>query len=306
MISKLRDSADTRVVLYRGARRFAIILVAGLFLKFFACDSVRMGGAQMEPAVLAGDRVLILKAPYSTPVLKKIFAGENKPVVVALPGRGAGNTLLRVVALHGDTVGIDAGQFYRNGSTVTGVMKDTARYGVVPAKYSPADFMEPYRVPAPGDTITFAELPLRDLVFSCAALRQERRGIRLRAFAMVGDSIIDGYIIKDFSMYSGPIDSVPEELANDWFFWDRLREYLDMQGEDGNDRETAPQLAFSVFKGKRELKGFRVKKRYLFLLGDNWSGAKDSRYFGAVRADNVRGRAVLRLWGNGKLLGVLK
>jgi signal peptidase I len=303
LINKLRYSADTRTVLYRGIKWFAIILAGGLVLKFFVCDSVRVDGAQMEPNVLAGDRVLLMKAPYAAPLIKKFFTIENRMTVASLPGSGAGSTILRIAAVSGDTVGIDAGRFYLNGYAVRGMDKDTARYGLLPADYSPADFMAAYRVPAPGDTVAFAELTLRDLIFAYAALRQEKSNVRIKAFAMVGDSILNGYRIKDFSLYSGSIDSIPEELCADWFFWDRLQEYLRMQAEE---TDVKPQLAFSVFRGAKEITGFRVKERYMFLMGDNWTRAKDSRYFGAVRLDNVVGRPVARLWGNGKFLGWLK
>ncbi|MDR2694518.1 MAG: S26 family signal peptidase [Chitinispirillales bacterium] len=303
LINKLRYSADTRMVLYRGVKRFAIILAVGLVFKFFVCDSVRVEGSQMEPGVKAGDRVLLMKAPYATPQLNKFFAIRNKLTVASLPGKGAGMTILRIAAVSGDTASVDAGRFYFNGYAVRGLEKDTARYGVLPAEYSPADFMALYRVPAPGDTITFDGLTLRDLVFAYTVLRQEKSGVRLRAFAMAGDSIIGGYRIKDFSLYSGSIDSIPEELSADWFFWDRLREYMRMQGEE---TDVKPQLAFSLFRGAKELTGFRVNERYLFLMGDNWSGAKDSRYFGAVRLDRVVGRPVITLWGNGKFLGGLR
>ncbi len=303
LLNKLRDSADTRMVFYRGVKRFAIILAVGLFLKSFVCDSVRIDGSQMEPTVLVGDRVLLLKAPYATSVLKKFFDVENMLTVAKLPEKGDGCTILRIAAVSGDTASVDAGQFYRNCCAVNGVRKDTARYNLLPAAYSPADFMTPYRVPAPGDTVTFAGLTLRDLVFSYATLRQEKSRVRLKAFAMVGDSIIDGYRIRNFSLYNGPMDSIPEEFSDDWFFWDRLREYMKTNADEAGVK---PQLAFSVFVGAREITGFRVKKRYLFLMGDNWVGAKDSRYYGAVRIDNVIGRPIMRLWGNGKYFDALK
>jgi len=303
LVHKLKDSADTRMVIYRGLRWFAIILVVGLFLKFFVCDSVRVDGSQMEQTVLSGDRVLLLKAPYVTPVLKKFFEVENKLAVAELPERDGRCTMLRIAAISGDTASIDAGQFYRNCCAVDGMRKDTLRYNLLPAEYSPADFMAPYRVPAPGDTVTFAELTLRDLIFAYAVLLQERSRVTLKAFAVAGDSIISGYRIKDFALYNGPIDSIPEELSADWFFWDRLREYMNISAEDS---DVKPQLAFSVFRGAKEITGFRVKERYLFLMGDNWTGAKDSRYFGAVRLDNVKGRPVMRLWGNGKFFERLK
>jgi hypothetical protein len=154
--------------------------------------------------------------------------------------------------------------------------------------------MDPYRVPAPKDSITFAGLTLRDLIFAYAALRQESSNVRLKAFAMDGDSIIDNYRIENFSLYRGFIDSIPDELSTDWFFWNRLQGYFDMQDEES----VKLQLAFSIIKGGKELSGFKIKKRYLFLIGDNWTGAKDSRYFGPIISSNVIGRPMMTLWGS--------
>jgi type IV secretory pathway protease TraF len=57
------------------------------------------------------------------------------------------------------------------------------------------------------------------------------------------------------------------------------------------------QLAFSVLKNGKEVTNFRVKNRYVFVLGDNWSGAKDSRHFGPLPRANITGRAFMTLWG---------
>jgi signal peptidase I len=300
-----------RLALYTGARQFAIIFAAGLLIKLFVCDSVKMDGSQMEPALLQGDRMLILKAPYATPIINGIFSHENKQAVVALPAPAGTKTILRVAAVSGDTVSVDNGQFYRNRYASERFRKDTVSLDVIAAEYSPADFMAPYRVPAPKDYIAFGELTLRDLIFAYSALRQEKSNARIKAFAMIGDSIIENYRIENFSFYSGPIDSIPDELALNWFFWDRLQGYLNILNSGGGDDGDGDgggnaignwsgervQLAFSVFKGKKEIAGFKVKKRYMFLMGDNWTGAKDSRYFGPVASGRVRGRPVMTLWG---------
>ncbi|MDR2577656.1 MAG: signal peptidase I [Chitinispirillales bacterium] len=288
---KARSSADLRLALRSGAGQFVLVLAIGLLIKLFVFDSIKIDGLQMEPAIRAGDRVLLFKAPYTIPLVRNFFTHAGKPVIVNFPGKNT-KTVLRIAAVSGDTVYVSYGQFYRNRYPIEKLHKDMERFGIIPSKFSPIDFMPVYVIPSPKDSIIFSELTLRDLIFTYSILRQENANARLKAFIMVGDSAIGNYYIKDFSLYSGRLDSIPKEFYTDWFFWDRLQEYLYMTA----DGET-PQLAFSVFKGNREITGFRVKKRYIFLVGDNWNEAKDSRYFGPVVSTNVLSRPVATLWG---------
>jgi signal peptidase I len=286
---KIRGRADLRAVFKMGAWSFFIVLGAGLTIKFFVLDSVKINGIQMEPAIMAGDRLLIFKTPY---VIPGGFIRPQKPVVATLPDKNA-NTILRIAATSGDIISIDEGQFYRNGQPIERFHKDIEEFSVISAEFSPSDFMPPFKIPEPGDSITFAELSMRDLIFAYSILRQERSKIRLKPFVVMDENLIDDYVIKDFILYNGPIDEIPDSLTADWFFWDRLQEFFSITagGEKG------AQLAFSVFKGNREITGFTVKKQYAFLIGDNWNGAKDSRYFGPVIINNVQGRVFMALWG---------
>jgi signal peptidase I len=286
-------AADLRLVLYTGAKQFLLILAAGLFIKLLIFDSLKVNGSQMDPAVRAGDRVLLFKAPYVTPVIKNFTARAGKPVVISLADKSA-NTALRIAAVSGDTVSIRGGQMYRNGAAAETFFKDTEKYGLIPAEYSPNDFMNALKVPAPGDSILFGTLSMHDLIFAYSVFRQETQGVRLIPYVMVDDITITGeYPVRDFALYSGRLDSIPEEMHADWFFWDRLQGYLDMTSEEGKN----PKLAFTVWKNGKEATGFKVRKKYLFLLGDNWNGAKDSRHFGPIAQSNIKGRPLMTLWG---------
>jgi len=290
---KIRGRADLRAIFKTGAWSFFIVLGTGLAIKFFVIDAVKINGAQMEPAVMSGDRLLIFKTPYITPGIRNGFIRPEKTVVAAFPDRSA-NTILRIAATSGDIISIDEGQFYRNGQPIEKFHKDTEAFSIIPAEYSPADFMPPFKLPESGDSITFADLDMRDFIFAYSILRQEKSKIRIKPFIVRDSSVIDDYEISDFALYSGPVSEIPDSLSADWFFWDRLQEFFKITAGD----EKSAQIAFSVFKGNREVTGFRVKKQYVFLIGDNWNGAKDSRYFGPVVISNIQGSAFLALWGS--------
>ena len=290
----IQGRADMRSALKKGVKHFFILLAAALLIKAFFLDSVKVKGAQMEPAVMAGDRIIFVKTPYTAPVIRRFLTKVDMPVIADLPDWSA-STVLRVAAVSGDTVKISAGQLYRDREEIEGVGKDIESSPIVPPRYSPVDNIATYRIPAPKDSIAFAGISTRDLIFAYSVLRQERQNIRLKAHIVDGGKIINNYKIKDFSFYRGTVDSIPEEFHADWFFWERLQGYLDMTAPYGKK----PRLAFSVFKGGKEISGFKVKKRYVFLIGDNWNNAMDSRYFGPVISTNIRGRPVLTLWGKG-------
>jgi len=287
--------ADWYLAIYGGIKQFVIVLAVGVALKLAVFDSLKINGSQMDPAIRQGDRILIFKTPYIVPFLKNMSnGGRGNPVVISLADRNT-NTVMRVAAVSGDTVSIDSGKFYLNGAAVENFAKDTEIHGVIPAEYSQSDFMGKIRIPAPNDSIDFQALNMHDFIFAYSVFRQEVPGARLKAQIMAGGALNGDFMIKDFALYRGRLDSIPEDLHTDWFFWERLQSYLSMTAEqqDGG----SPQLAFSVLRNGKEVGGFRVKNRYLFVLGDNWNGAKDSRHLGPLPRANIKGRPFMTLWG---------
>lgn len=291
---KKRGPTDFRLALYRGSKQFLLVLGAGILIKFAFLDSIVVNGSQMSPGVGKGDRIILLRTPY-LPGLRTLFSGpkRGKPVLCRLPGRKE-NTLLRITAVSGDTAAVDSGTFQIGSQTPEKTVdKSRKKTEILPADFSPRDFMEPYRIPAPGDSIRFDELSLRDFFFSFSVLRQENpeSPYDVHATIFIDDTASNTYFIRDFTLYRGTLDSVPEHLRHNWFFWDRLQEYLRMTLGDKDFR-----LEFSVTQDGNFVEGFTVKDRYLFLLGDNRENALDSRYYGPINSSLVFGRPVMTLW----------
>jgi hypothetical protein len=111
---------------------------------------------------------------------------------------------------------------------------------------------------------------------------------------MLDDSIATGYDVTDFSLYKGALDSVPDSLRNDWFFWYRLEEYLYQKHDT---RKVS--LYFTLSLDGTTLEEYQVRSNYCFLLADNRKNGFDSRYQGPVSFDYCIGKALMVLWSHG-------
>jgi hypothetical protein len=59
-------------------------------------------------------------------------------------------------------------------------------------------------------------------------------------------------------------------------------------------------LTFSLWKHDTEVEQYRVRKRFAFLLADNWAEGFDSRYFGPVSCSAIEGKAVAIVWSTAR------
>jgi signal peptidase I len=102
------DARTTRRVLW-----FAAAVGAMLLIHSFVVEPVRVRSDSMEPTVPSGAVLLIDKVTLHT---RDPHRGE---VVVASDPRTGASIVKRIVAIGGDSVGIDNGQLFVNGVKVT-------------------------------------------------------------------------------------------------------------------------------------------------------------------------------------------
>jgi hypothetical protein len=194
-------------------------------------------------------------------------------------------------------VSVAEGVLHIDGMPRLGLSESAEECELLPREYSPRDWMAPFRLPRKGDSYSLDTLSHRDLVFVLAMMRQEYpdRNLVLRASLEVDGAAANDYIMADFALYKGRFDSIPDSLASQWFFWDRLEEFLDARESD-----TKVTLALGVSEDGNPVPRYTVGKAFHFLLAEQWCSGFDSRYFGPVCESAMRGRVACVLWSVGE------
>jgi signal peptidase I len=293
---------DSRAILYRMARQTAFFVIIILIIKILFLDIVAVSGDQMAPSIIRGDRLLVLRLPYLPGLPAIMGRARGTPVIFSFPSeklRGArtskGRGYLRIAGVSGDTVAVDSGVFKNSRARASKFVRrdSVVKSEVLPAEFSPRDFLEPQRIPGPGDTLRLDSANLPRLFSAYAVIKQENPSsvFSLTAKLYFNDTLATDYVIADFVLYKGPLDSIPDTCRYDWFFWKRLQEYLH---QISGGRKTA--ISFTFSKDGAVITRYRVKSRFLFLLADNWKHGFDSRYFGPVAASRVFGRPLCVVW----------
>jgi len=284
---------DLRLIIYRSLKQFALILAIGFIIQFTLCDTVLINTDQMGPGILKGDRVILSRAPVVAPL--KWFKGlrYNDLVVFSHPHYKGKNSCLRIAGFPGDTIKVEQGSLSLANRPDLTFSKKHEEEETLPAVYSPRDNMEPFRIPQKGDTIDFDSLHIRDLIFFYSIIKQEnpKNKYMLKPTLLIGDSITNDYIIEDFPLYSGKFSAIPDSLFSDWFFWDRLKAFL-----RATHTEESVFLSFSLLEERSIVDRYVIKKIFVFLLSDEWCRGYDSRYFGPVAANAIKGKVAGILW----------
>lgn len=290
------NKTELRLRIYYSVKLILITIILAFFVKFFLFSIIKISGQQMEPTILNGDRLLIFKR-YSIQLFSFLFKPAYNKIVLFNYDRSKKPFLLRVAAKSNDVIRIDSGVVYVNNSNSQKInLFKPESNELIPSEYSPRDFFEPYKVPAKGELITLSKTSLRDLFFALEIIKQENpnKKIEIKTQIFIGDSIKKDYKIEKFYLYEGSLDSVPDSL-NNWFFWTKLKEFLDYTKE--KDRVL---LYFSISIDSIVIDEYQVKNNYLFLLADNRKEGLDSRFIGPISISNCIGTPVMVLFSIGK------
>ena len=250
----------------------------------------------MAPTLCDGDRVVVLRLLSVWPLSRLLLPFRRSPVIFANPLQNARPSCLRVAGLPGDSIVISRGRFIIPNRPSAAFGSRAQPEDLLPPDYSPRDSMALFVMPKKGDAVTLDSLSLRDFFFIASLIRQENpsRHLSVRPAVYIDGVQNNGISLSDFYLYKGKLDSVPARYETDWFFWDRLKEYLSHAY-----RPKEVSLAFSLMEGSAKMFIYTFKESSIFLVADDWEKGFDSRYFGPVLSRFVKGRVVAVLWSFG-------
>jgi signal peptidase I len=288
---------DGRIVAYRAVKWFALVAGTAAIVKFVLFDTILIHTDQMAPTLLDGDRVLVLRF-FSLPLISSVFAPARKSLVI-IDNRQLFDhpACLRVAARSGDSVYVSQGKLIvKNNRSIMFASK--APYeDYLPPDYSPRDSMPLYVMPKKGGAVQLDSLPARDFFFAASLIRQTNPKKR---FTVKPELFLDGapagpFMLSDFYLYKGRINSAPAQYEYDWFFWDRVKDYC-----VHSFPEKDVFLSFSLLDGGVKLYRYVFSKSCIFLCADDWQKGYDSRFFGPLVSSSVKGRVLCVLWSSGK------
>jgi hypothetical protein len=284
---------DARIAVYRLARYTALFLGSVAVVKLAVLDTVVIKTDQMAPALLQGDRIVMLRTPHIWPFSRLMPPGRRAPVVARHPIFSKSFACLRVAGLPGDSMVIGRGMFRVLNRKCRPLGDSIPVAEALLPEFTPRDSMDAYRLPRRGDTIDLDSLTLRDFFFAAAMIKQEQASGKI---SLKADLFIDGKRANDipmsnFALFKGSIDAIPGHFVYNWFFWDRLYAYW---------KQTAGGkqclLRFGLYRDRERIKKYVLRGSFIFLLADDWRKGFDSRYFGPVSSRLVKGRVACVLW----------
>ncbi|MBN1131244.1 MAG: hypothetical protein JXA71_19800 [Chitinispirillaceae bacterium] len=294
--------AAPAAIFYRTVKQSIAVVIAVALIKVFVLDIVSIKGDQMIPEILAGDRLLTFRLPY-LPLVRGLFSpSPGKPVVFSYPF-GHKRGCLRIAGVPGDTILVDSGRLKKPDLAQRTLPRSTAVKAeqLLPPDYSPRDFMPAFRIPSPGEAMLLDSLDLFNLFMLISIIRQEdpASACSLSAVLEIDGTMAPEYHIADFMLYKGALQEVPDSMRYDWFFWFRLKEYLKRSYPDRLHR-----IVFLFIKDGNVVERYTIRKRFLFLVADNWMDGYDSRFFGPVIQTRLFGRPLAVLWSLTKKHGM--
>ncbi|RMH37686.1 MAG: signal peptidase I [Deltaproteobacteria bacterium] len=275
---------------FKGARKSAlrdysesigIAVVIALLLRAFVVEAFKIPSGSMIPTMEIGDHIFVNKfiygprIPFTTTRLFDWRKPKRGEVVVFInPCEPDKDFIKRIVAVEGDTVEVRCGYLYVNGEKVP------TEYVDGPCEYW--DYSEEtrrwsrlrcshYRESLGGHTYTTIHSELRP---------------RLVARAERNPAAAYNSVLRDRDFPGSHVPSCRDSPSS--------TARLDM--EPVGRIEPSPQAPDLEADACAPTRHYVVPEGYVFVMGDNRSHSSDSRVWGPVPVDNIKGNALFIWW----------
>ncbi len=265
----------------------AAILIA-LALRAFVIEAFKIPSSSMYPTLEIGDHIFVnkfiygVRIPWTNTKLFELRGPRHGEVIVfmqpCIPDR---DYIKRVVAVGGDTVEVRCNVVYVNGKAIPSELALGEGCQYEDRNEGSAEWFfrrcARYRERVDGityDTYHDDERPARD-----DELKQTGRIDRL-------DDRYERDVLKDF-----PLDSTPRNCSN-------LQSPDDGGPAENQYPGTVIEVPMSRFRDRAKCEHryqYVVPEGHVFVMGDNRNNSNDSRYWGSVPIENIKGKALF-IW----------
>ena len=255
----VRSTEDPRWLRWTTALATLTTIAFGLVVRISVLEGFKLPSSSMYPTLEIGDHVLVNK-------LASVERGQL--AVFRYPCDPTRAYLKRVVALGGDTVEVRCSMLYVNGKAVPATL--------VAAETTYSDHDERDRTYFTRQASRYRET-LGSVTYDI--FQDADRPMREKSARTAGDS-------RDFPSRSVPFP--PSCQMSD----DQL---AGTPSPKGRIVETKSEFVATACEPQLH---YEVPARHLFVMGDNRSNSNDSRVWGALPVDDVKGRVIGIWWTN--------
>ena len=257
----------------------AFVLVFG-FMRPFVVEAFKIPSASMEDTLLIGDRILVakfiygIKIPFTDIRILDFHKPEVGDIFVFKPPPASGRTqnfIKRITGLSGDVMEVKNGKLYRNGVAVEG--EDYVKRLLFPVDLSLQRDLDDKNISA---NLRSAFRNRRSPLSENAVISIQEKGSRWTITD--GDEGETYFLRKDV------------DRRNKIY---RLHVYVN---EESYFRQSSSmrRIPRDTILGKRGQ--FKVPAGHVFAMGDNRDQSNDSRFWGPVPIENIKGQAFLKYW----------
>jgi signal peptidase I len=264
----------------------AAVLIA-LALRAFVIEAFKIPSSSMYPTLEIGDHIFVnkfiygVRVPFTSTKLLELREPKHGEVIVFIqPCQPDRDYIKRVVALAGETIEVRCNVVYVNGEAIANAqVPGDCMY--LDRKENQTDWEETQcsRYSETVDGLTYD------------TYHDEGRPQRDKLLQTVGDGLGAGDI-RDFP---GQGDGPPTCPA------------VQTLNEGGPAENQLPGRVVRVADGPRTCQPYRhyvVPEGHVFVMGDNRSNSNDSRVWGSVPIENIKGKALF-IWLSYKDWGLL-